>query len=228
MKTAMALAMAAMLGLLSLAVAQENDDVQGNDEIVLQGGERQVLPGVTITVNPDLEGAEFVVAQEISYQPNFVVSVIEYGDSFTPLTVSFSSTVDTKIRVEASDAARLLLARSRDEVTVLSGSRVSVGFTAYEPHRGHINVYNENDELLTVVPYVVKAENQVRQTLGATARTTGVIDGGSRDVSFDYGYDVNASYAITERETGITGRVNIGFDGHDVRISSQVSGEYSW
>ena len=211
-----------------LSLAQEEGATDEEVVVEEEGVPQEVAPGVTIVVNPGAAMAQYEVAREIEYQPERVESTIGFGDSFTGVTVSLSSRVDTRVRLEVDDPEHIVPVRQDDVVTVLSGYRVAVGFTAYEPHSGTIRIYNEENALLAVVPYTVRAQGPVRQSIGASVSAGGATFMENDDVRrIAYEYEIDASYAITERTTGITGRVNVGFDG-EFEFGGQVSGEYSW
>lgn len=211
---------------LSLPTAAWSQDQDEPEVITVEpGASQEVAPGVTITVNPDAGRANYQIAETIAYQPHHIESTIAFGDAFAPVSITLSSRVDTRVRIEAGDELEPL---SKDEwLSLLSGYRTSVSFTAYEAHRGTLRIFNERDELLATVPYTVAEESQVFQSIRAAASTSGRTDSEVNGRDMDFGYGVEASYAITERTTGVTGTVRVAFDG-DLDVTGRVSGRVSW
>lgn len=206
--------------LLSWAIAQNTD---ASDPVVLseRGVATEVAPGVTVIIQPETS-ADLQIAEEIFVYPTTIAAAIPFDRDVVTFDIEFISRVPTRVRLELSNPGSLV---TRNELLVVPpGVRLTATFMAFQEHNGEIRVYNEEDALLAVIPYSITGGSRFAHGVSASVSTGMTSDFVTTEFS---PLVVQASYRVTERETGIQAAFSVSYDGV-FNASGAISGSYNW
>lgn len=215
--------------LLGFASGQQPPDSDANRQIITERGvETEVAPGITVLImDSGQEKAKFTLAQEVYVSPRYLSIGIPFDKEITGVLIEVSSKVLTEVTIVSDSPDKMLLRSGGGSPLIVlpAGARVSVNFTAYEPHDGIISIYNTEGELLDQVPYSVAQESRVRQTVSANVSSTMATD--FTDIGFSTPIEVSAGYQIRDRVTGVQGAFTVNYNG-ELKFKGSIGGSYSW
>lgn len=161
--------------------------------------------------NVGFVSTEFVLAEEIFVGPNIVDVEIREGHQVASLYITVASKVNARVRFVLSNSADVVTNERLDDYPLFGGTQQTVNFVAFAPHSGTITILNENDDVLAVVPYTVRHENQLRHSVNGSLNTSG---------------SASVSYSLSSSQGWSMGAgVQFDFEGN---ISGSISGSYSW
>ena len=149
--------------------------------------------------------AEFL---EINIRP----ATLGSDQTFTRVSMTIATHVNTKIRVRASDDNLAIDTNNDRLMTLLTGEALGVSFIAYHPGHGTIDILSANGDVIRKVPYTVRRPSAIRQSVSGSVTTSG---------------SASVSYAISDYQLGVGGSVNLNY-GADNTISGSASIYYSW
>ena len=185
--------------------------------------------GSSTTVQAVDTSKPYEVLDEIS-APSLVRGYIGFNQQVGSLYFDIAAKKRSKIRLEY-DNDDLLFSRlaSQNEIIIDSpGELVSVNFNVFSPVSGHIKIFNEKNQLLKTVTYVVLKEGRYRQSI------RGAISNSKAATSEIETNNASLSYSVSKKTIhssdpywNLNATVNTDVDNTDERTVSVGFG-YSW
>lgn len=173
--------------------------------------------------NKPFEVLETVIA------PSFVSGAIGFGQDVGSLYLQIASKKRSKVRIEYDNGDTLFPLIDLGEVIFdRPGKTRTINFNVFGPVFGNLRIFNEKNQLIKTIPYIVLRERSYRQSIRTNVTESRSSDDNEVKQSISIGYTIsNKILNTTDPYWSFSTSINT--DVNDPRSRTTSAGiSYSW